>query len=94
MPHHPVVGDFRIRDFSIEARLNACRVRLLERLRQWRRRPRKWLKPRRPPDLPGGSNECNILQEQEMIAMPSHSAEPRTWLVAGNAQARVSHREQ
>lgn len=32
MPHHPVVNDLRIRNFSIEPRLDPCRVRLLERL--------------------------------------------------------------
>ena len=33
MPHHPVVNDLRIRNFSIEPRLKTpCRVRLLERL--------------------------------------------------------------
>jgi hypothetical protein len=29
MAHHAVVSDLPIRDFSIEARLNPCRVRLL-----------------------------------------------------------------
>jgi hypothetical protein len=30
MPNHAVLGDFRVGDFSIKARLNPCRVRLLE----------------------------------------------------------------
>jgi hypothetical protein len=36
MPHHAIVSDFRVGDFSIKARLNPRRITLLERLRQRR----------------------------------------------------------
>ena len=51
MPHHAIVSDFRVGDFSIKARLNPRRITLLERLRQRRCGPRKGLKV--ATDFPG-----------------------------------------
>jgi hypothetical protein len=52
MPDHPIIGKFGIGNLRIETRLDPCRVRLLERLGQRRRRPRQWLQG--ATDFPSG----------------------------------------
>ena len=72
MPHHPVAGDLRIRNFSIEPRLDPCRVRFLQRLGQRRRGPCKGLK--RMPDsarglaVPSRSHAAHIGQTARLAA--------------------------
>src|SRR5713226_8888988 len=50
MPNHPIIGKFGIGNLSIEARLDPCRVSLLERFRQRRCRARKRIE--RAPNFP------------------------------------------
>jgi hypothetical protein len=92
MPNHAIVGDLRIRDLGIEARLNPRRVRLLNLLRQGRSRAGKWLQR-----APNSARRLAVPTDAHAAGIDQRSAfttrKPRLQEPAGTFGYEADHRE-